>query len=130
MSLGFFCHFYSKGGEIILKDNIKLNINVVLNSSIGGKIIIGKNSLIGPNVIMRTANHNFERIDSKINSQGHNFGNIIIDEDVWIGANSIILGDVKIGKGAIIGAGSLVNKDVDSYSIVGGVPAKLIKKRI
>ena len=104
VSLGFFCHFYSKGGEIILKDNIKLNINVVLNSSIGGKIIIGKNSLIGPNVIMRTANHNFERIDLKINSQGHNFGNIIIDEDVWIGANSIILGDVKIGKGAIIGA--------------------------
>ena len=54
---------------------------------------------------------------------------IIIQEDVWIGANSIILGNVKIGKGAIIGAGSLVNKDVDSFTVVAGVPVIIIKKR-
>ena len=129
ISMGVFCHFYSKGGEIILRDNVKLNINIVLNSSIGGKIIIGQNSLIGPNVIMRTANHNFDSVKIPINKQGHNFGDIIIQEDVWIGANSIILGNVKIGKGAIIGAGSLVNKDVDSFTVVAGVPVKIIKKR-
>jgi len=130
ISMGGYCHFYSNGGKIILKDNVKLNINVVLNSSIGGEIIIGQNSLIGPNVIIRTANHNFDRIDLPINQQGHNFGNVVIDKNVWIGANTIILGNVKIGEGAIIGAGSLVNKDIHSFTIVGGVPAKIIKKRI
>ena len=85
ISMGVFCHFYCKGGEIILKDNVKLNINIVLNSSIGGKIIIGQNSLIGPNVIIRTANHNFDVMDIPINEQGHNFGNVVIDKNVWIG---------------------------------------------
>ena len=54
---------------------------------------------------------------------------ISIGNDVWIGANAIILDGVSIGDGAIIAAGSLVNKDVDSYTIVGGVPAKLIRPR-
>ena len=69
-------------------------------------------------------------MDIPINEQGHNFGNVVIDKNVWIGANTVILGNVKIGEGAIIGAGSLVNKDVNSFTIVGGVPAKIIKKRI
>ena len=56
-------------------------------------------------------------------------GDIIIENDVWIGCSSQILAGVKIGEGAIIAAGSLVNKDVESYSIVGGVPAKLISFR-
>ena len=130
VSIGVFCHFYSKGGIIKIEDNVALNINVVINSSIGGRIIIGQNSLIGPNVTIRTANHNFDSVKIPINKQGHKFGDIIIQEDVWIGANSIELGNVKIGKGAIIGAGSLINKDVDPFTIVAGVPAKLIKKRI
>lgn len=56
-------------------------------------------------------------------------GDIIIEDDVWIGANVIVLSGIKIGRGAIIGAGSIVTKDIPSYSIVGGNPAKVIKKR-
>jgi acetyltransferase-like isoleucine patch superfamily enzyme len=56
-------------------------------------------------------------------------GNIIIGNDVWIGANAIILDDIKIGNGAIIAANSFVNKDIPPYSIVGGTPAKIIKYR-
>ena len=56
-------------------------------------------------------------------------GDVIIGNDVWIGCSSQILAGVKIGDGAIIAAGSLINKDVESYSIVGGVPAKLIGYR-
>ncbi|QMU27568.1 CatB-related O-acetyltransferase [Adhaeribacter radiodurans] len=56
-------------------------------------------------------------------------GGVEIGHDVWIGSNSIILDDVKIGHGAIVAAGSVVNRDVEPYAIVGGVPAKLIKKR-
>ena len=56
-------------------------------------------------------------------------GNIIVEDDVWIGSNCVILSGVKIGKGSIVGAGSVVTKDVEPYSIVGGSPAKLIKYR-
>jgi maltose O-acetyltransferase len=54
---------------------------------------------------------------------------VIIEDDVWIGARVIILPGVKIGKGSIVGAGAVVTKDVEPYSIVAGVPAKLIRKR-
>lgn len=57
-------------------------------------------------------------------------GDIIIDDDVWIGAGAIILTGVTIGKGSVIAAGSIVTKDVEPYTIVGGNPAKLIKKRV
>ena len=56
-------------------------------------------------------------------------GDIIIEDDVWIGANCIILSGVKISRGAIIAAGSVVIKDVAPFTIVGGVPARLIKER-
>ena len=57
-------------------------------------------------------------------------GEIIINDDVWIGSNAVILPNCTIGKGAIIAAGAVVTKNVDSYTVVGGVPAKLIKRRI
>ena len=56
-------------------------------------------------------------------------GNITIEDDVWIGTNSVILSGVSIGRGAIVAAGSIVSKNVEPYSIVGGIPAKFIKKR-
>ena len=56
-------------------------------------------------------------------------GDVILAEDVWVGSNVVILSGVKIGRGAIIAAGSVVTKDVAPYSIVGGVPAKVIKMR-
>lgn len=56
-------------------------------------------------------------------------GKIVIEDDVWIGYGSIILSGVRVGKGAVIGAGSLINKDVPPYAVVGGVPAKIIKYR-
>ncbi len=62
--------------------------------------------------------------------QGEKKGiNPIIEDDVWIGRNAIIMPGVRIGKGSIVGAGAVVTKNVEPYSIVGGVPAKLIRKR-
>ena len=57
-------------------------------------------------------------------------GNILIENNVWIGSNCVILPKCKIGKGSVIAAGAVVTKDVESYSIVGGVPAKHIKRRV
>ena len=85
--------------------------------------------MIGPNVVMRTANHNFLRTDIPMQVQGHVFGDINIEDDVWIGANCIITAGVKIADGCVIGAGSVVTKNLNKNSIVGGVPAKLIKYR-
>lgn len=82
-------------------------------------------------------NHNYKTIMTypfKVNFLGeyreaYSNGEIIIEDDVWIGMNSIIMSGVKIGKGAIVAAGSVVTKNVDAYAIVGGNPAKLIKYR-
>ncbi len=93
-------------------------------------IKIGDNVLIGPNVVIRAADHNFDNIDIPINMQGHRSGRIIIEDNVWIGANVTIIRDVTIGTGSVIGAGAVVTKDVPPYSIAAGVPARVIKSRI
>ena len=87
--------------------------------------------MMGPNVSCYPRNHAFNRTDIPMNQQGFAEEKpIIIEDDVWIGANSIILGGVKIGNGAIIGAGAVVTKDVPPRAIVAGNPAKLIKYRM
>ena len=96
----------------------------------GGNITIGKNCLISQYVSLIASNHSIKK-DLLINIQpwDKNKQGIIIDDDVWIGANSVILPGVKINTGAVITAGSVVTKDVEEYSVVGGVPAKIIKYR-
>lgn len=105
----------------------------------GNKVSIGSFCSIARNVQIQGHNHNYKRATSssifKSIFKTHDVsdyevkGDIIIEDDVWIGTNSVILSGVKIGRGAIVAAGSIVSKDVESYSIVGGIPAKLIKKR-
>ena len=124
-----FCYFNADGGRIEIGHNVAFNRNVNINASAGGKIQIGNNSLIGPGVVMRTSNHQYSRTDINIQDQGHIAGDIIIGDDCWIGANCTILGGVQIKKGAVVAAGAVVTKNVDSFNVVGGVPAKLIKLR-
>ena len=130
VSIGFKSLFTAEGGEIIVGANTSFNSGVHINASVCGKIVIGENCLIGPNVVMRTADHVFERIDIPIRKQGHKCANIFLDDDVWIGANVIILGGVTIGKGVVVGAGSVVTKNIPEYSVVVGAPAKIIKSRM
>jgi acetyltransferase-like isoleucine patch superfamily enzyme len=94
-----------------------------------GYIDIGNNVMIGPRITCIAENHNFDQIDIPINEQGVNRKGIKICDNVWIGANVTILDGVTIGDGAIIAAGGVVVKDVEPFTIVGGVPAKLIKNR-
>ena len=102
----------------------------MINARGKGKIFIGNNVLIGPNVVLRSSTHSFESIEKPVIDQGMEYGEIIIHDDVWIGSNAVILPNCRIGKGAIVAAGAVVTRNVDSYTVVGGVPAKLIKKRI
>ena len=121
-----FCNIYCRKGSIKIGVNVSLNTNVTINSDLGGRIIIGDNCLIGPNVVIRSAEHIYLDKTLPICLQGHAEGEIIIEDDVWICANVVITSNVHIGKGAIIGAGAVVTKDVPAYAIVGGVPAKTI----
>ena len=127
---GFNCKiFASEFSKVKIGTKASINSNVMINARGKGKIIIGNNVLIGPNVVLRSNNHSFETSKIPVIDQGMNEGEILINDDVWIGSNAVVLPNCKIGKGVIIAAGAVVTSDVESYSIVGGVPAKLIKKR-
>jgi acetyltransferase-like isoleucine patch superfamily enzyme len=117
--------FYPKNIEI--GSNAKINRGVFITAT--DKIKIGNDVLIGPYSVINSGNHNYSNPDIPIRLQGHITKPIIIDDDVWIGANSTILAGVKIGNGAVIGAGAVVTKDVAPYTVVGGVPATFIKNR-
>lgn len=109
------------GGEIIIGSNCFFNRNCSLSSR--DKIIIGNNCMFANNVVIIDNNHKF----GKIENIGYTSKKITIEDNVWIGANSVILEGVKIGKGAVVAAGSIVNKDVEEYTMVAGVPAEKIK---
>ena len=111
--------------------NLSIGIECQINENIfiqGAKI--GDHVMIAPNAAILTSTHNFNRTDIPMIHQGAE-KNLIpeIGDDVWIGRNVIVLPGVKIGKGSIVAAGAVVTKDVEEYSIMGGVPAKLIRKR-
>jgi galactoside O-acetyltransferase len=116
------------GGELLIGDNFTVNSNSQLGASFG-KIVIGNDCAIAPNCVLRSSNHNFENPDIPFREQGHIYGEIMIEDDVWIASNCVITANTKIGRSSVIGAGSVVTKDIEPYSVVGGVPAKLIKKR-
>lgn len=127
---GFNCKLYaSEFSSIKIGFNASFNSNVMINARGKGNISIGNSVLIGPNVVLRSSNHSFDSSKIPVLEQGMTEGEIIIHDDVWIGSNAVILPNCEIGKGAIIGAGAVVTSNVVSYSIVGGVPAKLIKMR-
>jgi acetyltransferase-like isoleucine patch superfamily enzyme len=95
-----------------------------------GHISIGNNVMISPRVSIYAENHVFEDAHNTIKSQGVQRQSVVIEDDCWIASNSVILAGVTIGKGSVVAAGSVVTHDVPPYSIVAGVPARLIKNRL
>lgn len=117
---------FGNGSTLIVGNNSGLGENCILL----GTVNIGENVMMGPDVMMISRNHEFSRIDiPMILQEFQNEDPIIIHDDVWIGARVIILPGVHVGRGVVIGAGAVVTKDVPDWSIVGGNPAKLIRKR-
>ena len=111
------------------KISIGNNSGFGMNSRIGS-VKIGNNVMMGPDCLILTKNHNFSNTYIPMNKQGYqNDKPVTIGDDVWIGQRVIILPGIKIGSHSIIGAGSVVTKDVDKHSVVAGNPARLIKKR-
>ena len=100
-----------------------------INAYVSGAII-GNHVMMGPNCCIYSFNHRHDRIDIPMDSQGAEEEKVvIIGDDVWIGSNVVILPGVKIGKGSIIGAGTIVTKDVPEYSVFCGNPGRVVKSR-
>lgn len=130
------------GNNVKFDDNVEVRNLTKTSSSIGDRVAINRNSVIrgyfrigndvaiAPNCTIIGSNHNFDRIDVPINKQGSsNRGGVVVEDDVWIGANCVVLDGVTIGKGCVIGAGSIVTKSIPPYSVAVGNPCKVIKSR-
>lgn len=112
-------------GKVQIGKGCQINENVFIQGA-----IIGDHVMIAPNCSILTKNHCYGRTDIPMSLQGETPDELVIlEDDVWLGRNVIILPGVRIGKGSIVAAGAVVTKSVEPYSIVGGIPAKLIKKR-
>lgn len=121
-------------------ENIYVGNNVVFSTgtlilTTRAKLYVGDDAMLGQNLVIVTGNHRIDipgrtmisvRDDEKL---PENDQDVVIENDVWIGANVTVLKGVTIHEGSVISAGAVVTKDVEPFSIVGGVPAKLIKKR-
>lgn len=105
--------------------NCRINENVFIQQA-----TIEDEVLIAPNVAILSTSHNHEKLGKSIVNQGDSMPNPpIIKKGVWLGRNVIIMPGITVGEGAIVGAGAVVTKNVEPFTIVGGVPAKFIKKR-
>jgi acetyltransferase-like isoleucine patch superfamily enzyme len=118
----------SYGGYIKIGNNVSINPFCILYGH--GGLTIGNNVRIANSSIFIPSNHNFDRTDIPIWHQGETSKGIVLEDDIWIGSNVKVLDNVKISKGIIVGAGSVVTKSLDKeYGVYAGVPAKFIKYR-
>jgi acetyltransferase-like isoleucine patch superfamily enzyme len=115
------------GRNLMIGDEVDLAKDVLITTS--GGVRIGDRSLIGYRTQIISTNHSIPPVGEPFPISGDDPREVVIGKDVWIGAGCIITPGVTIGEGAVVAAGSVVTKDVDANSIVGGVPAKLIKMR-
>ena len=130
--------FVTKCGENIrVKRNadISMFIEIGKHSELGSNCIIqsgaklGDYVIMGPDVKIYTKNHGTQRTDIPIAVQEWEYKEVVIGNDVWLGANVIITPGVKIGNHVIVAAGAVVTKDVPDFALIGGVPARVIKYR-
>lgn len=121
------------GTKILSPNNVSIGNNVFIHSNCTldghGGLEIGNFAIMAENVKIMTFNHSYDDYRIPIRRQPFALAKVVIEEDVWIGSNAVILPNVTVGKGAIVGAGAVVAKNVAPFSIVGGVPAELIKYR-
>lgn len=114
------------GGEIHFGNNCNFNGISVLG---GGKVTFGNNFHSGIQCMIITQNHNYDKGDAIPYDDTYILKEVKIEDNVWFGNRVIVVGNVTIGEGAILAAGSVVSKDVPKYAIMGGNPAKVIKYR-
>ena len=111
-------------GDVIIGDHTRVG----LHNTIIGPVTIGSHVNLAQGITVTALNHNFEDTNKRIDEQGISTNPVIIEDDIWIGANAVILPGVTIGLHSVVAAGAVVTKDVPPHSLVAGVPAKVIKQ--
>ncbi len=114
-------------GQTIINERVSIGAGSFIYGSSG--VEIGKDSLLADHVRVMAGSHRYKDASKLIRLQGACAKKTTIGQDVWLGSSAIVLGGVTVGDGAVVGAGAVVTKDMPSYSIAGGVPAKVIGKR-
>ena len=111
-------------GDVIIGDHTRVG----LHNTIIGPVEIGSHVNLAQGITVTALNHNFSDTSKRIDEQGVSTSPVTIEDDIWIGANAVILPGVTIGEHCVVAAGAVVTKDVPPHSLVAGVPAKVIKK--
>lgn len=111
-------------GDVIIGDHTRIG----LHNTIIGPVDIGNHVNLAQGITVTALNHNFSDTNKRIDEQGVSTNPVSIEDDVWVGANAVILPGVTIGEHCVVAAGAIVTKDVPPHSLVAGVPAKVIKK--
>lgn len=110
-------------GDVMIGDHTRIG----LHNTIIGPVDIGSHVNLAQGITVTALNHNFDDTEKRIDEQGVSTNTVTIEDDVWIGANAVILPGVTIGNHCVVAAGAVVTKDVPPHSLVAGVPAKVIK---
>lgn len=111
-------------GDVMIGDHTRIG----LHNTIIGPVIIGSHVNLAQGITVTALNHNFEDSEKRIDEQGVSTSAVVIEDDIWIGANAVVLPGVTIGHHSVVAAGAIVTKDVPPHSLVAGVPAKVIKQ--
>ena len=111
-------------GDVIIGDHTRVG----LHNTIIGPVTIGSHVNLAQNIVVTALNHNFADPSLPIDAQGVSTNPVVIADDVWVGANAVILPGVTIGRHAVVAAGAVVTKDVPENCVVAGVPAKIISR--
>ena len=111
-------------GDVIIGDHTRVG----LHNTVIGPVTIGSHVNLAQGITVTALNHNFAEKDLRIDEQGVSTNPVTIGNDIWIGANAVILPGVTIGDHSVVAAGAVVTKDVPPHTLVAGVPAKIIKE--
>ena len=115
--------------DVTIGDDVGIGRGTMIDASDGGIIEIGSGIGIGPYCVLRAADHGFDDPNVPFRLQRHVPGRIVIEDDVWLGSHVVVTRNVRIGRGAVIGAHSVVTKDVPPYAVAAGVPARVMSAR-
>lgn len=111
-------------GDVMIGDHTRIG----LHNTIIGPVIIGSHVNLAQGITVTALNHIFEDSEKRIDEQGVSTSAVVIEDDIWIGANAVVLPGVTIGHHSVVAAGAVVTKDVPPHSLVAGIPAKVIKQ--
>jgi len=117
--------FVEHAYNVFVGDDVTINETAILQGSCDGRIVIGNRVHISYGAIILTTSLNFRGTEGE---EEHKYSSVVIEDDVWIAAGSVILPGVKIGRGSVVAAGAVVTKDTEPGTIVAGVPAKIIQR--